>query len=446
MQTPIYGSIPLFFLTAVDTERLNIRGSRDPLGLVPIWGHFGRKVVGNLTTASNSARGFTTLLLGLHFAERVAAGASDRESARLAAFLKFEQLAGYARVVRNEDESIRGITQIKRRLDENPRSVTIGSSQDLQILSNQKTYGLWGLFIMPAIASGLVISKDLTLTPAAREFIETEHLPMFFSNGRDQGMLIEKMLARERFDVEPEKRDKSVFDVLGKVLSPMFKQRERDFYHAHLILGGDEASKTTWQPQFAVLLEDELKDETEFDHVGLLRLIKVTKEHGPNDLHLHLLKIRDLEALLVAMGNLFGFLQQRDNGSVKAITGELEQTWGNGLRHIDDEAIADLQLELAGIFGNSNAAQRLALLAKALRHGRFEEGLDLILAHNKFVMNTRNDSQAWMQRIGDRLEVRYRDSTERKLVDPKALATTWRSTFYIDPLKTVSDQIMGRVQ
>ena len=45
----------MFFLTAADTERLNIRGSRDPLGLVPIWGDFGRKVVENLTTASNSA-------------------------------------------------------------------------------------------------------------------------------------------------------------------------------------------------------------------------------------------------------------------------------------------------------------------------------------------------------------------------------------------------------
>src|SRR4051812_13876213 len=101
----------MFFLTAADTERLNIRGSRDPLGLVPIWGDFGRKVVENLTGASNSARGFTTLLLGLHFAERVSAGEPDREALRLAAFLKFEQLAGFARFVRNKDAQIRGITQ-----------------------------------------------------------------------------------------------------------------------------------------------------------------------------------------------------------------------------------------------------------------------------------------------------------------------------------------------
>lgn len=52
----------LFFLTEPDNERLNIRGSRDPLGLVPLWGSFGRQVVTNLTTASGSTRGFTTLL------------------------------------------------------------------------------------------------------------------------------------------------------------------------------------------------------------------------------------------------------------------------------------------------------------------------------------------------------------------------------------------------
>jgi hypothetical protein len=141
-----------FFLTAVDTERLDIRGSRDPLGLVPIWGAFGRKVVENLTTASNSARGFTTLLLGLYFAERVSEGESDRHEIRLATFLKFEQLAGFARYIRNEDTAFRGITQVKRRWEDgNGRRITIGATQKLQILSNQKTYGLWGLFITPAV-------------------------------------------------------------------------------------------------------------------------------------------------------------------------------------------------------------------------------------------------------------------------------------------------------
>jgi hypothetical protein len=58
------------FLTLEDPNA-KIKGSRDPLGIVPIWSSFGRYLVTNLTTPSNSLRGFTTLLLGRYFCERV---------------------------------------------------------------------------------------------------------------------------------------------------------------------------------------------------------------------------------------------------------------------------------------------------------------------------------------------------------------------------------------
>src|SRR5512140_701933 len=59
------------FLTDLDS-RAAIKGSRDPLGVQPIWARLGRHVVGNLTTVSNSVRDFTVLLLGYHFAQCVA--------------------------------------------------------------------------------------------------------------------------------------------------------------------------------------------------------------------------------------------------------------------------------------------------------------------------------------------------------------------------------------
>jgi hypothetical protein len=49
------------FLTDLDS-RAAVKGSRDPLGIQPIWTRLGRHVVGNLTTVSNSVRDFTTLL------------------------------------------------------------------------------------------------------------------------------------------------------------------------------------------------------------------------------------------------------------------------------------------------------------------------------------------------------------------------------------------------
>lgn len=81
------------FLTKLD-PRGAVKGSRDPLGVQAIWTRFGRHVVGNLTTVSTSVRDFTTLLLGYHFAEVLA---SDSPGSELATFLKWEQLAAYAR-------------------------------------------------------------------------------------------------------------------------------------------------------------------------------------------------------------------------------------------------------------------------------------------------------------------------------------------------------------
>ena len=56
------------FLTDLDS-RAAVKGSRDPLGIQPIWTRLGRHVIGNLTTQSTSVRDFGTLLLGYHFAE-----------------------------------------------------------------------------------------------------------------------------------------------------------------------------------------------------------------------------------------------------------------------------------------------------------------------------------------------------------------------------------------
>ena len=51
------------FLTDLDPQAA-IKGSRDPLGIQPIWTRMGRHVVGNLTTVSTSVRDFTTTILG----------------------------------------------------------------------------------------------------------------------------------------------------------------------------------------------------------------------------------------------------------------------------------------------------------------------------------------------------------------------------------------------
>src|SRR5436309_12166449 len=98
------------FLTDLDS-RAALKGSRDPLGIQSIWTRFGRHVVGNLSTVSNSVRDFTITILGYHFAEQVAETAGP--GTELETFLKWEQLAAYARYQENHDERFRGVERVR---------------------------------------------------------------------------------------------------------------------------------------------------------------------------------------------------------------------------------------------------------------------------------------------------------------------------------------------
>jgi hypothetical protein len=140
------------FLTDIDS-RAAVKGSRDPLGIQQIWTRLGRHVVGNLTTVSNSVRDFTTLMLGYYFTEQLAGELGP--GSELATFLKWEQLAAYSRAEVNKDYAFRGTETVRKFLAEDSR-ICLSDDRSHQILGNQKIYGLWGLYTMPARSSGLV--------------------------------------------------------------------------------------------------------------------------------------------------------------------------------------------------------------------------------------------------------------------------------------------------
>src|SRR5688572_23918629 len=129
------------FLTEIDPQAA-IKGSRDPLGVQPIWTRLGRHVIGNLTTVSTSVRDFTITLLGYYFAERIAE--QEEGDSNLGVFLRWEQLAAYARGEINGDWQFRGTERTKNNLQDGNK-VRLGADSSAVILSDQKTYGLWGL-------------------------------------------------------------------------------------------------------------------------------------------------------------------------------------------------------------------------------------------------------------------------------------------------------------
>jgi hypothetical protein len=240
------------FLTLID-PRAKIKGSRDPLGLQPIWTRFGRQVVYNLTTVTTSLRGFTVLLLGLYFAERTVEELRAEEARFADLFLKFEQLAAYSRVAWREgdgysEDEIRGIQRVQRNLNEGKGRVRISADQERQILANQKTYGLWGLYSVAARNSSWLEPDGPRLihrpdAPTVRDYIETEYLPKLARGGES----ILAFLKKDRY-FEPCGKDSLLGRSLANLLNPEITESERAFYFRHLIAGGrDNAQQMLWE-------------------------------------------------------------------------------------------------------------------------------------------------------------------------------------------------------
>ena len=202
------------FLTDLD-KRADIKGSRDPLGVQSIWTRMGRHVVGNLTTVSTSVREFTVTMLGYYFAERVAeeSGSSDD----LNVFLRWEQLAAYARGGRNNDWGFRGTERTKKKWNEADR-IRLGVDSGSLILSDQKTYGRWGLYSVPSRSSGLVDGSPTRLTAEGRQFVEENYLPVLDGKPMTRGEDLVNLLAKRSVELRPKDRDR-------QLLSPIARSR-----------------------------------------------------------------------------------------------------------------------------------------------------------------------------------------------------------------------------
>jgi hypothetical protein len=392
--------------------------------------------VGNLTTVSSSVRGFTTLLLGYYFAEAVHERDAGRHQSTLDIFLKFEQLAGYARWHVEQDDEFRGRDRVVERLHKGTK-VTLGTDSAHQILSNQKIYGLWGLFSVPGRASGLLAPHEPILTPTAREFVERQYIRRLTADGLKAGRPIVDLLRRERPDVYLDGRDAPLARSLARMLSPGISAAERQFYNGHLVNGGDEDKTHGQQPLLADLLA-ELPFDTEFDMAELTataRRAARLPDGGP--LATHLESIGTIETLLVPMESAFAFLLTRDRQSLATVASDIRKAWGRSLRHIDPTAIAMLRPTIAAAFhDDEKVADRFVQIATAFAAGTYDEALRLLLAHNADVMQARNGSQPWVRVESGQLDVRYRDESGT-LVPADELPEHWRNTYFINSLKTV---------
>jgi hypothetical protein len=425
------------FLTDIDS-RAAIKGSRDPLGLQTIWTRLGRQVVGNLTTVTTSVRDFTTLVLGYHFAERVA-GEGGGES-DLAVFLKWEQLAAYARSEINNDWAFRGVHRVKRNLEE-PSRILIGTHAAAQILSDQKTYGLWGLYTVPARSSGLVEGDPTRLTEAGRFLVERVYLPIFTREGFKNGSDLVERLSKPAAVLDLARRDRAVIAAIAKTLVRQLLAAERQIYRDHLLLGLADDRTGGCQAVLAEALESTLGQPSwALSPESVRRLARTCASAGGagETVVYHLERIRTCEFLLAPAAALFDLLLGCDGQTIAAVVRDVRKQWGRSLRTIDIEATQALGPELRDAQGDPESGDRWVQIARCLADGDYGGALKLLVVQNRAVMKARAGAGAWVDEEGGKLKVRFRDETEARFPEQSEFPGYWRHPYFIDSLRRIA--------
>lgn len=423
------------FLTNIDT-RAEVKGSRDPLGAQAVWTRFGRHVVRNLTTVSTSLRDFTITLLGYHFANELAEDLGA--GSELATFLKWEQLAGYARFSVLKAGGFRGVQRVQANLAEK-KVVPISEDRSAQILSNQKIYGLWGLYTSPARESGLLTNEDPPrLSPPAREVVERLYLPRLAGGKR-----ILHLLRDRRARIEPAGADKTLLQQIAKVLVPELTNAERDLYRTHLLYGGAAATtEERVQTLMATLLRDTASADFKLSPKALADLRQSAREHGDVGelLAKRLARIDTCESVLAPCAHLFGHLLCRDGERVDAVANTLRSTWGDRAPRVDPDAFEALGSELALI--DADLGRGWVQIARSLATGAYVDTVQLLADQNRQVMKLRGAGAAWLEIRNAKLVVRFRDE-QASLPERSEFATLWRFPYFLDSLRAMTTAVEG---
>jgi hypothetical protein len=428
------------FFTDIDS-RAAIKGSRDPLGIQPIWTRFGRNVVGNLTTVSGSVASFKTLLLGHHIGGQVVEASAGQPL--LPAFIRWEQLAAYSRRLINDDRDIRGIERVNKNLSEGTR-VWVSDEPRHQLLASQKTYGIWGLYTMPAAASGLLDGAPVRLAPRAGAFVAEQYLTRLEAHGAAVMKRLRDVLRKPTSRVDLEGADDGLGRAVAAVFAQELNQQECTFFREFLLEGGplDGVEGTRGlQRTLVSLIEEDTNTMPKWSRARVREYAKRAAKRGGDwgALAERLERIALIESVCAPAANLFEYLLGAHGVELDGLVADVKTTWGAKLRSIDAVAFAELKAEVAG--GIPEVGESWVQIANALASGAYREAIELLVRQNAWVMTSRNSQQGegapWVEIESGRLDVHFRDeNTELHRIE--TIEDELRFPYFLASLERVS--------
>lgn len=415
------------FLSEWD-DRARPKGSRDPLGFELVWSHYGRKVIGNLTTVTGSLENFSVALLGFYWANELnptSVGTAKERSKRIKeTFLRYEQLAGYLRHIHktrtngeDKGESILGSRRIKSRIETG--KITLGPEDEHQILSSQVTQGLWGLYYSAMKATELVKDDDRWLTDKGKEIAQLIEKKLD-SDADELKKLLEKNTKLVREDLE--RQCKKFFDAIrapeacGKLLRNLMMGSNKDKQLA-------EVQIELWKATQLYLEEEEPGP--------FVSSIKGKTQNA--DLINRLSDIESVERLLVAINNLFRYCQRKNGAELSEVIKEISK------KKYDYAKLPEpKQLE---VVPNKEKLKAILSDLRAIRNdlvnNNVEQAIRKILELNKDVMGDRGSSP-WVEiQENKTLLVRVPGETA-ELLKQKELDARWDNSYFLDSYLNVA--------
>jgi len=271
----------MFFITEQDPN-FRIKGSRDPLGFQSIWQKLGRNVIKYLSTVSINIKDFQVLSYAWYFYE-------ERDPKNfLSFFYKFEQACGFARGIYMPEEGFNGIDFVRKNLVNDQFSFSTRNQDTL--LSNQKSYGIYGKYNRPFTDIRIKEQKDF------RDVMENSLKEKLNFNELNQK--ISRLLNEDV--VKMNKEDLLIFAAMINTL----KANEKDFYEKSILKVDDNHVQNE--------LYDILKNDAELVHgdFHLYGFIEALLSQKISDeLKAYLIEIKNTEKVLVPYSFLFKTIQ-----------------------------------------------------------------------------------------------------------------------------------------
>lgn len=352
----------MFFLTEQDPN-FRIKGSRDPLGFQPIWQSLGRTVVKYLSTVSVNLKDFQVLSYAWYFYE-------DRDPKDfLKFFTKFEQAFGFARGQYLKDDRFNGIDFVRKNL--NKSIFHFSNKSEHTLLSNQKSYGIYGKYNRPYTEMKIKEHIDF------RGVMETS-----LKNKVDYNILKQyiKRLFLEGVS-EFTKQELQIFSDCVKTISA----EERKFYK-ELIL---ETEKNHVQNDIFNLLESD-PEILKMEGFNLYSFIDTLNTKTDSEgLKTNLQKIRNAEQVLAPYSYLFRTLQSEPTWTFDSIENAPIFNWfPNSLDYTFNHTVLD---DFNECFKEEYYNMALAVIER-----------------NKAISDNRKNAP-WIKKEGDTLIICYAD-------------------------------------